>query len=511
MEQPADGRDARSRRHDHCRRTLHDARPKALSEPRSGRALVGVWQLPRRNVKKAHDKGQSRRQWHRTAGGVVHRAGSPSVMRAPAGRDGRRSEQKRLDRERAGSQELRRRQPAPADDVEAGQPLDRLRRVGQAGLQDERERFTRQRLGRERAQKLLEVGGRDGAAIRFLEGAQVEDDVHPGRRRDCVSRRIAESDRVPFVGSAAQGRRLRNRSRSSSPRNCTTTTSASATIRRDILDWPTRRSRNVIGTSMTRAPARLARYVISIWKTYPPAWMPSNGMAPRVEARHALKPPVRSWGRSPRTVRAKRLPPRETTRRPRPQSTTPPPRRVPRADDEVGAVLARRRHERWQRRRVVRPVGVHLHDDRRSACERHTEAVEVRPTETLLGGSMSDAHVIVRGSECVRDLPRAVGRAVVHDEQRGPGQRLSDRCADRGQVLRLVVRGQHNPDAPIGTGVGHCAITIVESMRSCNRRSPAPGGGAEARSTVAEGSRGVPGGAGELGARRRGGAKISGA
>ena len=43
--------------------------------------------------------------------------------------------------------------------------------------------------------------------------------------------------------------------------------SASTMIRRLIFDWPTRRSRNVIGTSRTRAPARDARNVISIWKT----------------------------------------------------------------------------------------------------------------------------------------------------------------------------------------------------------------------------------------------------
>ena len=42
---------------------------------------------------------------------------------------------------------------------------------------------------------------------------------------------------------------------------------ASPMIRRDIFDWPTRRSRNVIGTSQIRAPSRLARKVISIWKT----------------------------------------------------------------------------------------------------------------------------------------------------------------------------------------------------------------------------------------------------
>lgn len=38
-------------------------------------------------------------------------------------------------------------------------------------------------------------------------------------------------------------------------------------ILRDIFDWPTRRSRNVIGTSLTLAPALDARSVISIWKT----------------------------------------------------------------------------------------------------------------------------------------------------------------------------------------------------------------------------------------------------
>ena len=34
---------------------------------------------------------------------------------------------------------------------------------------------------------------------------------------------------------------------------------------RDILLTPTRRSVNTMGTSTTRAPARLARYVVSIW------------------------------------------------------------------------------------------------------------------------------------------------------------------------------------------------------------------------------------------------------
>ena len=42
-----------------------------------------------------------------------------------------------------------------------------------------------------------------------------------------------------------------------------TPSAASTTIPPDIFDSPTRRSRNVIGTSTTRNPARTARYVIS--------------------------------------------------------------------------------------------------------------------------------------------------------------------------------------------------------------------------------------------------------
>src|SRR5262245_21382021 len=44
---------------------------------------------------------------------------------------------------------------------------------------------------------------------------------------------------------------------------------ASATIEPVIFDEPARRSTNVIGTSVTRSPARLTRYVVSIWKAYP--------------------------------------------------------------------------------------------------------------------------------------------------------------------------------------------------------------------------------------------------
>ena len=51
-----------------------------------------------------------------------------------------------------------------------------------------------------------------------------------------------------------------------------------------------------------------------------------QSMASSVLARQALKPPVRSWGARRSTTRAKIEPPRETMRRSRPQSRTPPPR-----------------------------------------------------------------------------------------------------------------------------------------------------------------------------------------
>src|SRR3954453_20480052 len=53
--------------------------------------------------------------------------------------------------------------------------------------------------------------------------------------------------------------------------------------------------------------------------------MPSKGIPARGFARHALKPPVRSCGRSPSTIRANTDPPREISRRPTPQSRTAPP------------------------------------------------------------------------------------------------------------------------------------------------------------------------------------------
>ena len=82
------------------------------------------------------------------------------------------------------------------------------------------------------------------------------------------------------------------------------------------------------------------------------------------------------------------------------------------------------RDERRQRRRVVRPVGVHLDDDPGAAGERDAEPVEVRPAEALLGRAVADADPRRRPpARPSASVAGPVGRAVVDDEQRRAGQR----------------------------------------------------------------------------------------
>ena len=101
--------------------------------------------------------------------------------------------------------------------------------------------------------------------------------------------------------------------------------------------------------------------------------------------------------------------------------------RVARPDHEVGLAIASiGAISARQGRRVVRPVGVHLDDDRGAAAERLAEPVEVRPAEALLGGPMLDADARIGRGEAVGELAGPVGRAVVHDQQHGA------RAAPRG-------------------------------------------------------------------------------
>jgi hypothetical protein len=64
---------------------------------------------------------------------------------------------------------------------------------------------------------------------------------------------------------------------------------------------------------------------------------------------------------------------------------------------------------------------------------------------------VEDAHGVVLLGEPVGDLARAVGRAVVHHEDRvfaaGRGELLERRAHDGVDVLGLVVRRQDEPGA----------------------------------------------------------------
>ena len=94
--------------------------------------------------------GMPRRERQRAAGRVVDGAGRAAPLGPPAGAEGRAAQQERIDRERAGAQQPRRRQQPPADDLEAGQ-----RGVGssRSEREQERERLAVERLGVERGEQ----------------------------------------------------------------------------------------------------------------------------------------------------------------------------------------------------------------------------------------------------------------------------------------------------------------------------------------------------------------------
>ena len=235
-------------------RVAHEPAAKSLAEARGGRALERLRELPRREVEERHDDRDAREHRRGARDGVVHGAGRAAPVRPPGRTQRRAAEEERIDRQGAAAQEARRRQEPPADDVEL---RECVRRVVEVGLQQEREGLARERVGVEGAEQPVEVARRGRCPGGVLEGTRVEDDADAWRTVPGLPAR-------PGVGH--QRRRSRRR-RSSSQRSRRTTMSASTMIFRDIFDRPTRRSWNVIGTSVTRAPARLARWVISIWKT----------------------------------------------------------------------------------------------------------------------------------------------------------------------------------------------------------------------------------------------------
>ena len=122
-------------------------------------------------------------------------------------------------------------------------------------------------------------------------------------------------------------------------------------------------------------------------------------------------------------------------------------RDVARADDEIGRSGRDRLHQRRQRRRIVRPVSVHLDDGHGATGQRHLETVQIGPAEALLHGTVADLDPWVARGEGIRDVTGPVGRAIVDHEDRGDRQLLEDGAHDRPEVVRLVVGRHDHPRA----------------------------------------------------------------
>ena len=178
-------------------------------------------------------------------------------------------------------------------------------------------------------------------------------------------------------------------------------------------------------------------------------------MAARVAARQALKPPVRSWAGRPRTIRAKRLPPRLDEPPPEAPVHDAAAGRVARADDEVGRAVRERRERapagRPGRATSRRPSGRPGAAPPSRATRNPARYARPRPAFAARCRTRTRASAAARRS-AMRAGP--VGRAVVDDEERGGRERREDRRRDRLQVLGLVVRRQDDP-GPRAVGRGH--------------------------------------------------------
>ncbi len=280
--------------------------------------------------------------------------------------------------------------------------------------EQEHERLAGHGIGLQRGQQLLEVAPGDRGTLGDLERAEVHD--HPHARRPGGCGRGPGAPARPSRRDHGPGR-TGPRPRSSSQRSRSTTNSASTRIRRLILDWPTRRSRNVIGTSTTRAPS-------------------ATGAVGHLDLEHVPTRPDtverhrREGRRSPRLEPAGQVvgaQAQDESREQRPAARDHPPHdppvhhaaagRVARPDHQVRPVGHDRLHQGRQRTGIVRPVGIHLDDHRRAPVQGLAEAVEVGAAEALLRGAVPDPDPPVLGREPVGELAGAVRRAIVDDQQ----------------------------------------------------------------------------------------------
>ena len=124
---------------------------------------------------------------------------------------------------------------------------------------------------------------------------------------------------------------------------------------------------------------------------------------------------------------------------------------VARADREVGAVLDGF-DEAGQRARVVREVGVDLHEQLVAAVDADREAGAVRVAETDLLGPPEHVDAPELGAGLLGEIGGAVGAVVVDDEHVGVRRGRAQALEELLDVLRLEVRRRHDEHP-------HCAVT----------------------------------------------------
>ena len=115
-----------------------------------------------------------------------------------------------------------------------------------------------------------------------------------------------------------------------------------------------------------------------------------------------------------------------------------------RSDHEVGG--RQRREQRGQLGRIVRSVGVHLHERAVAAIQRPAEAGQVGGAEPGLLRPVQHLNVLVGQRELVRQVAGAVRAVVVDDQQIRVGHGRPNSGHDVFEVLPLVVRRDHHGD-----------------------------------------------------------------
>ena len=114
---------------------------------------------------------------------------------------------------------------------------------------------------------------------------------------------------------------------------------------------------------------------------------------------------------------------------------------------EISLAGAQRLKERRQEPDRMAEVGVHLDDDVRLTGNKVLECRHVGSPEALLGRAVKDGNGRLCLCHLVGQLPRAVWRAVIDDQDVGVRDDAGDGVGYGADVLALVVGRNDYPDA----------------------------------------------------------------